>query len=171
MRRNVLLTTLIFGACCATAQLQTQPGPPNPADLIGEWYQSNVSTIDFVNSNTGAHTAPSGDRLNVRFFPDGTYKMGWLLQSSLYGCTSTVFGYKVGVYALDGTALRMQERSYSLTSKDNCHPEWNYEKHPPLKSGTVQVRMARTKYGPAIVWHEGGGDSVYFRETGRSLLN
>ena len=117
------------------------------ADLIGEWSKSKVSSIDFVDRSTGAHADPSGERLNVRFFPDGHYKLGRLLQSSLYSCTST------------------------LTSKDTCHREWNYEKHPPLRQTTYEWRLARTKYGPALVMRgPNGKDVIYMRENGRGLL-
>src|SRR5215469_11199450 len=78
-------------------------------DLIGAWSKSNVSTIDFVNPGTGSHADPSGERLNVRFFPDGHYKLGWLLQSSLYRCTSTVFGLKNGTYTAEGNTLRRSD--------------------------------------------------------------
>jgi hypothetical protein len=62
-----------------------QPLPrPDPSAVIGEWSKSKMSSVDFVDRSTGAHASPSGERLNVHFFPDGTYKLGWLLQSSLY---------------------------------------------------------------------------------------
>ncbi len=143
----------------------------SPADLVGEWSKSHVSTIDFVNPGTGSHADPSGERLNVRFFPDGTYKLGWLLQSSLYGCTSTVFGLKSGSYAVQGSALTMKDAASVLTSKDNCHREWNYEKHPALLQSTYQWRLGRTKYGQVLILRAADGkETVYARESGPSLL-
>lgn len=140
-------------------------------DLIGEWSKSNVSTIDFVNPSTGAHADPSGERLNVRFFPDGHYRLGWLLQSSLYNCTSTVFGLKNGMYSVDAGGLTMKDTDSVLTSKDTCHREWNYEKHPPLRQSTYQWRFGRTKYGPVLILRgPDGKETVYARETGPGLL-
>jgi hypothetical protein len=142
------------------------------AALIGEWGKSRVSTLDFVNPGTGAHADPSGERLNVRFFPDGTYKLGWLRQSSLYSCSSRVFGYKVGAYQVSGSQITMQDRSSTLTSRDTCHPEWNYEKHPPLARSVYQWRLERTRFGLALVMRgTDGKETVYLRETGRPLLN
>ncbi len=141
------------------------------ADLTGEWSKSDVSTIDFVNPSTGSHADPSGERLNVRFFADGHYKLGWLLQSSLYSCTSTVFGLKNGVYSVDGGALTMKDTDSVLTSKDTCHREWNYGKHPPLLESTYQWRFGRTKYGLVLVLRgPDGKETVYARETGPGLL-
>ena len=139
--------------------------------MVGEWSKSNVSTIDFVNPSTGAHADSSGERLNVRFFPDGHYKLGWLLQSSLYSCTSTGFGLKSGVYSIDGGALTMKDTDSVLTSKDTCHREWNYEKHPPLRQSTYQWRFGRTKYGLVLILRgPDGKETVYARETGPGLL-
>lgn len=143
-----------------------------PADLLGEWTKSHVSTVDFVNPNTGSHADPSGERLNVRFFPDGHYRLGWLLQSSLYNCTSTVFGDKTGTYQVLGNSLTMKDAASVLTSKDTCHREWNYEKHPPLLQSTYQWRFGRTKYGSVLILRgPDGKENIYARETGPGLLN
>jgi hypothetical protein len=139
--------------------------------LAGEWYLSHVSSIEYVNPNTGSHSGPSGERLVFRFYPDGQYKSGYLVQSSLYGCTMTVFGYKTGSYIIDGNRLTFTEKSYSLTSKDNCHAAWNYEKHPPLQQRTYRWRLARNQYGPVLVLTGADGkDAFYARETGKGVL-
>jgi hypothetical protein len=140
--------------------------------LIGEWSKSKVSSIDFVNRSTGAHSDPSGERLHVRFFPDGHYKLGWLLQSSLYNCTSSVYGEKVGIYQVRGDALSMKDTTSVLTSRDNCHPHWNYEKHPPLAETTYQLRFGQSKYGVVLLMRgPDGKETMYSRESGPGLLS
>jgi hypothetical protein len=157
---------LIFSVVVLSAMAQVQE-----ADLIGEWYKSKMSTVDFVNPATGAHANPSGERLNVRFQSDGTFKLGWLKQSSLYNCSSTVFGYKVGAYTLSNSVITMQVKNNTLTSKDNCHPQWNYEKHPPLGTTSYQLRLGRSQYGPVLIMRgPDGKEEVYARETGKPLL-
>jgi hypothetical protein len=143
-----------------------------PSGVVGEWSKSNISSVDFANPNTGSHASPSGERLNVRFFPDGHYKLGWLLQSSLYSCTSTVFGEKTGTYEIHGDELTMKDSASVLKSQDNCHREWNYEKHPPLRQSTYQWHLGRTKYGLVLVMRgPDGKDTVYARETGPGLMH
>lgn len=154
-----------------TPQVEFLPAA-SPADVIGEWSKSRVSSVDFVNPGTGSHASPSGERLNVRFFQDGRYRLGWLLQSSLYSCTSTVYGEKNGVYQVHGGALTMKDTASVLTSKDNCHREWNYEKHPPLAETTYEWRLGRTKYGLVLVMKgPDGKDTIYMREKEPGLLN
>lgn len=146
-------------------------GKADASELLGEWSQSEVSTLDFVNPSTGAHADPSGERLNFRLFPDGAYKIGWMLQSSLYGCTSQVFAYRTGVYTLDGETLTFTDKTYTLTSKDNCHSEWNYEKHPPLGKMAYRWQMGETKYGPGLILLGSDGKRrAFVRERGKGLL-
>ncbi len=146
-------------------------GGGDASELVGEWSQSEVSTTDYVNPGTGAHADPSGERLNIRLNADGTYKIGWLLQSSLYGCTSSVFGYKTGVYTVEGLTITFVDKTNTLTSKDNCHAEWNYEKHPPLGRSVYQWQMGETKYGPGLILlGTDGKKRAFVRETGKGLL-
>ncbi len=142
-----------------------------PDDVIGEWSKSHVSNIDFVNPDTGSHADPSGERLNVRFFPDGHYKLGWLLQSSLYNCTSSVFGEKTGQFEIRENKITMKDTESTLTSRDNCHRQWNYQKHPPLLQSTYEWRLGRTKYGTVLIMRgPDGKDTVYERQAGPGLL-
>jgi hypothetical protein len=173
---TVLLTVSLppvttWGADGWTPKVTILPGTPTRTELVGEWSQSEMSNVEFTNPNTGSFSDPSGERTNVRFFPDGSYRLGWLKQSSLYGCTMRLFGYKTGVYTLDGSGLEMQDQEASLTSSDNCRPQWNYKKPVPLKSFRYEMHLGRTKSGVVLVLRRPDGkDEVYKRETGTSLL-
>jgi hypothetical protein len=151
MRLTRVAGVLVLGTAAAFAQISS-------ARLAGEW--------------TRSHAAPSGERLSVRFFPDGRYKLGWALQSSVENCSSRVFGYKAGRYQLEGTALTMQDQSSTLSSQDTCHAEWNYEKHAPLAKSTYQLRLATSKSGPMLIMRgPDGKETAYARETGKPSLN
>ena len=124
--------------------LNAYPGWAQAPDaLIGEWSKSHVSTVDFVNPNTGSHASPS-----------------------------SVFGEKVGMYQVEGDKLSMKDSASVLTSKDNCHPQWNYEKHPPLAQTTYQWRLSQTKYGLALIMlGPDGKETMYLREKEPGLLS
>jgi hypothetical protein len=82
-----------------------------------------------------------------------------------------LFGYKVGVYSLIGSELTMDEKSATLTTRDNCHRQWNYKKTVPLNKVTYRPQLGRTKYGLVLVLHKANGeDDLYEKETGKSLL-
>ncbi len=147
-----------------TNDMRPIPGTTT-ADLAGVWSRSSFSTVDFVNRNTGSHAEPSGEHVEMKFSPDGAYTVGYLMQSSLYNCTTHVFGEKKGVYKVSNTTLAMEDREYVLRSQDNCHASWNYEKHPPLRKYSYQWSLARTQQGIALVLRgPGGNPEVYLRE-------
>ena len=166
-----VLVSLAFAQSGWAPKVSILPGSPDRAQLMGEWFQSEMRDTEFSNPNTGARSGPSGERTNIRFLPDGTFKLGWLKQSALYNCTMSVFGYKTGLYKMDGSTLTIEDREATLTSRDNCHPQWNYKKEVPLKTFTYQVLRGQTKYGLVLVLrHADGKDEIYERENGKSLL-
>jgi hypothetical protein len=171
--RGVILALemiLLAGAWFSAGALVAEGQTANDY-LAGEWFLSHVSSIQYVNPGTGSYADPSGERLVFRFDPDGHYKSGYFVQSSLYGCTMTIFGYRTGSYTIDGDRLTFTEKTYSLTSKDNCHAEWNYEKHPPLQQRSFRWRLARNQYGPVLVLTGSDGkEAFYARETGKGVL-
>lgn len=177
-RHNVFVLLLALSAVASFGQIkpgpwapsvQMIPGTPDPAYLVGEWGQSQMSTVDFV-SPGGGHADPSGERYNVHFFPEGTYKIGYLHQVALYNCTTTIFGYSTGTYTVRGTDLDMQGKTSSLRSSDNCHQQYNYEKQLDPGHTVYQWHLAKTKFGPALVLRTPSGqDRVYMREK-ESLL-
>jgi hypothetical protein len=86
---QLFIIVLMFGARTITwaadpwaPKIEILPGVPGRAELAGEWFQSRMSTVEFSNPYTGSFSDPSGELTNVRFLPDGTFKLGWLRQSS-----------------------------------------------------------------------------------------
>jgi hypothetical protein len=144
---RALSAILLFAA--ASAQVQEIPGPINPRDLIGEW----VWTVGTGGTPRGEQS-PSGERQSIRFFPDGTYKLGDFMQASHDArCTSAIFGLKAGVYRINGSTLELEEKSNTVTSNDNCRPDWNYTKNQPVTPRTVlQAAMGRGQFrGPVLI--------------------
>lgn len=140
-------------------------------ELAGEWSSSHGSTIGYVNPNTGSYAAPNGDRMHYRFFPDGRYIEAGLMQSSLYGCTMTVSGYKTGVYTVQDSKLTLDEKTYTFTSQDTCRREWNYVKHPPVSKQTYQWRLDQGQGGPKLVMTSEGKSFAYARvKAGQEIL-
>lgn len=72
-----------------------------------------------------------------------------------------VFGYKVGAYTLSGSTLTMVDQQATLTSRDNCHPQWNYKKPVPLKSFTYQPHLGRSE-----IWSRAGSSPPRWKGRG-----
>jgi hypothetical protein len=148
------------------------PGIVASEQLLGEWSKSHMSTENFVNPSAAAHEEPSGEKLNIRFYPDGSYKVGWLLQSCLNSCTRSIYGYRTGDYTLHGSTLTLEDKSYTLTSIDTCHKEWNYQKHPAPAKPSYELQMGRSsKCGTVLIMRSANGmDVVYCKENGKGMF-
>jgi hypothetical protein len=153
------------------AETHTPNAPTIARELLGEWSSSSSSSIGYVNPNTGSYAAPSGEWNRYKFFPDGSFIDAGMLQSSAYNCTSQVFGYRKGVYRVEGSKIYFEEREYTLTSKDNCHQEWNYEKHPPVSKYVLVYHFERDQYGIKMVMDSPDGKQYIYRPVeGKGIL-
>jgi hypothetical protein len=65
-----LLTALARAQDGWASKVSILPRSPDRAQLMGEWFQSQLSNIEFSNLNTGSRSGPSGERTNIRFLPD-----------------------------------------------------------------------------------------------------
>jgi uncharacterized protein (DUF2141 family) len=123
----------------------TTPAPTSQTSnaLEGNWYQGSSSGVDYYNPSTGSWAAPSGSGFRFTFNPDGTYEYSGLIQSSLYNCTMTVFGYETGSYSLQNDILVLTQNVSKMKSQDTCNSDFNYEKDVPLETDYRLVRFGQ----------------------------
>lgn len=123
----------------------TTPAATNPTSnaLMGAWYQGSSSGVDYYNPSTGSWAAPSGSGFRFTFNADGTYEYSGLMQSSLYNCTMTVFGYETGNYSLQNGILVLTQNVSKMKSQDTCTSDFNYEKDVPLETNYRLVHFGQ----------------------------
>lgn len=118
-----------------------------PAALTGTWGTGNVSATSFVNSRTGAYSAPSGTQVQYTFLPGGRYEYASLTTQSMHNCTTRLSTYKTGAVAIQGDVLTFIPESGKFTSQDNCNAKYNYEKSASLDRETYRWRIAQDQNG------------------------
>lgn len=123
----------------------TTPAPSStPANaLVGNWYQGSSSGVDYYNPSTGSWSPPSGSGFRYTFNADGTYEYSGLIQSSLYNCTMTIFGYETGTYSLQNDILVLTQKVSKMKSQDTCTSDFNYEKDVPLETDYRLLRFGQ----------------------------
>jgi hypothetical protein len=148
----------------------SNPAPASaPSNLTGEWlYRISGSSITFTDG-AGGYAAPSGELSGYKLKSDGTYEHGYMLSSSLYSCNTRIFGFETGTWWVDGDKLVFKDKTATLTSTDNCHKEWNYEKKRELGYYYYQFRLERDEYGLKIVFlkSDGNRDEYYKQDPGQ----
>ena len=138
--------------------------------IVGEWAQGYTSTIGFTNTAGGTNSAGT-NQVGMRFERDGTYKSAYYVQSSMYGCTVTAFGYKTGNYHVIGSTVYLDEKTYSLSSKDSCNSSRNSEKNPPLTHVKYNFSVRRDAEGEKLYLQTKSGDDIFYKNTGKSMLD
>jgi hypothetical protein len=135
-----------------------------PAALVGEWQTGTVSSVNFYNPTTGVWGAPSGTGMFFKFTQDGYYEKGVLLQSSLYGHTSTFFAYNKGTMTVEDNMIVLYPTYGKIKSVDNMVQENNYEKPDELKSETMLWEKGFDEYGLETLWlrYPDSGPSAFY---------
>jgi hypothetical protein len=123
-----------------------------PAQLAHAWYSGTVSSIYFHDRATGSWNQPSGTGVGYGFLPDGRYRKGVLLQSSLYNCTMTFFAYNEGTMTVEGNKIVLYPTYGRIKSLDNCVASNNYEKPDELKQETILWELRTDEYGVETLW-------------------
>lgn len=155
---TLALTTSVASACGggefteADRRALTTPRTPLPAELVGRWHTGSVSSINYYNPSTGQWAAPSGTGAAYVFDAEGYYEESGILQSSVYGCTTTLYFYKVGTVALetgaDGlTTLHLYPGHSRTKSEDNCNARFNFEKEGKLDDEVISIALGADAYG------------------------
>ncbi len=131
---------------------ENTPKTSVPAALVGEWQSGTVSSVNFYNPTTGVWGAPSGTSMFFKFTQDGYYEKGVLLQSSLYGHTTTFFAYNKGTMTVEDNMIVLYPTYGKIKSVDNMVEENNYEKPDELKSETMLWEMGLDEFGVETLW-------------------
>jgi hypothetical protein len=116
------------GAGRSTGANGGQPaGGDVPTKLVGKWQQGSTSDVNF-SDGLGSFSAPSGYILAWQFTADGHYAFDDFNQSSLYSCTTAVLGHETGTIDFSADSFTATAATATITSQDNCHAEYNYQK-------------------------------------------
>lgn len=142
-------TTAALAAAAETAGDQQRTAVPE--QLVGRWLTSSGSGSSYHDPATGTYSAPNSSQFAYEFQPDGTFEHAALIQSSLYNCTMTVFGYEAGTVAFDGPGLTVVPQTAVLRSTDTCVAENNYEKPGDTSESRFTWRLEPDPLGDGTV--------------------
>ena len=131
-----------------------------PAELVGEWEARFGSGTSYVNPNTGQHSAPNSTIDSYKIFANGRYEHGRLMQTSLHGCSTTIFGREVGTIMVRGSSLTLTAQPGTIDFKSNCgQNETRPSSFPPK---TLGWRVERGEFGLQLCLQNEAGESACF---------
>ncbi len=129
----------------------TAPTAGKANALLGTWTSGGMSMMADRNRVTGATTPSNGSTFKYVFTPDGRFEFIGLIQSTLYGCTTTLFNDKRGSVEISGSTLMLVPNKNFWRQQNSCAPNSNKEKDHTLAHEAFQFRTKTDEYGKAYL--------------------
>lgn len=122
-----------------------------PAELVGEWNNGRISMMSDVNTVTGSRTPSNGSTFKYKFSADGRFEFVGLLQSTMYGCTTSLFNEKVGKVEVEGNQITFIPSKNFWRNTYSCSPQSNKERDYVLDRETYEWRTKTDEYGKDFI--------------------
>lgn len=119
--------------------------------LAGTWGTGGMSMMADRNTVTGATTPSNGSTFKYVFTSDGRFEFVGLLQSTMYGCTTTLFNDKKGRFETDGETLTLIPSRNFWRQQNGCAPNSTKEREYTLERETFRLRTKTDEYGKQFV--------------------
>lgn len=156
----------------ATAYPSTQsvaftpaPAAAVPGELVGTWANGGMSMLLERNTVTGSTTPHNGSRFKYVFTADNRFEAIGLMQSTMYGCTTTLFNDKRGTIEVNGSQLTLIPSKNFWRQQNSCAPNSNKERDYTLERETFTWRTKTDEYGKKhICLANAKGETCYRQE-------
>lgn len=152
----------------STVAPNTPAATPKPASgvnsLLGAWDNGGMSLMGDRNRVTGSVTPSNGHTFKYVFTADGRFENIGIMQSTQYGCTTTLFNDKRGTYAINGNTVTLTPDKNFWRQQFSCAPTRNNERNYTLTPETYRWRTKTDEWGkPYICLANDKGESCYRR--------
>jgi hypothetical protein len=133
--------------------------------IVGTWTNGTVSMLNEKNLATGQITSRGGSTFKYVFRANGTFEFIGLINSTMYGCTTSLFNDKRGRYEINGSTITLIPSKNYWRNQYSCSPSSNKERNYVLERETYQYRLKTDEYGATLICLANDkGESCYRRE-------
>jgi hypothetical protein len=134
--------------------------------VVGYWKTGGVGTINEVNTVTGQTKNRRGKMFSYRFAADGSYTFHGYMESTMFGCTTSLFQEVTGRYLVDAGTIFLKPSRDVWTNSYSCFPNRNssQEKLAPAEK-SLQFGFKTDEYGKSFIClNDAGVETCYRRE-------
>jgi hypothetical protein len=162
--------TETVGNDSGSEQIESSPaaksgGNTGGGDIIGIWRNGGMSMIGERNTVTGSTTPSNGSTFKYVFTADGRFEFIGMMQSTMYGCTTSLFNDKRGRYEINGTKLTLVPSKNFWRQQNSCAPNSTKERDYTLERETLEFRTKTDEYGKLFICLANAkGETCYRRE-------
>ncbi len=133
-------------------------------EIVGTWTNGGMSLLQERNTVAGSTTPLNGSTFKYVFTADGNFEAIGLMQSTVFGCTTSLFNDKRGKYELNGSRITLIPSKNFWRNSYSCSPQSNKERDYVLERETLEWRTKTDEYGKShICLANAKGESCYRR--------
>jgi hypothetical protein len=132
-----------------SAQVERAGNPPQ--SILGTWTKGMMSTMGDKNRISGAVTPSNGTTFKYVFHPNGSFEFAGYMQSTMYGCTTSLFQDKRGKYRISDNEITLTLSKNFWRNQYSCSPASNKERDYNLDSENYTFRTKTDEYGKTYV--------------------
>ncbi len=132
--------------------------------VVGYWKTGGVGTINEVNTVTGQTKNRRGTSFSYKFAADGTYTFVGYMESTMFGCTTSLFNEINGRYMVDGTTIFLNPSRDSWKNMYSCYPNSNKSQLKTPTKKSLEFRFKTDEYGKDFICLMDGDAETCFRQ-------
>ena len=130
--------------------------------IVGTWTNGSVSMLSEKNLTTGAISSRGGSTYKYVFNSNGSFEFIGLINSTMYGCTTSLFNDKRGSYEISGSQITLIPSKNFWRNTYSCSPASNKERDYVLERETYSFRTKIDEYGKTLICLDSGkGEACY----------
>jgi hypothetical protein len=148
-----------------TVQPSASNSRSSSGGIVGTWTNGTVSSISEKNLSTGMISSRGGSTFKYVFNSNGTFEFIGLMNSTMYGCTTSLFNDKRGRYEINGSGVTLIPNKNFWRKQNSCAPNSNSEQNYKLDRETFELSTKTDEYGKFLIClADAKGETCYRRE-------
>ena len=119
--------------------------------VVGYWKTGGLGMINEVNTVTGQTKNNRGKTFSYKFAADGTYTFVGYMESTMFGCTTSLFNEINGRYLVDGTTIFLNPSRDFWKNTYSCFPNSNKSQTKVPTKKSLEFRFKKDEYGKDFI--------------------
>jgi hypothetical protein len=133
--------------------------------VVGSWKTGGLGMINEVNTVTGQTKNNRGNMFSYQFAADGTYTFVGYMESTMFGCTTSLFNEINGRYTVDGSTINLNPSRDFWKNMYSCYPNSNKSQSKTPTKKSLSFGFKTDEYGKDyICLSDAGAETCYRRE-------
>jgi len=131
--------------------------------VVGSWKTGGVGMINEVNTVTGQTKNNRGNMFSYNFAADGTYTFVGYMESTMFGCTTSLFNEINGRYLVDGTTIFLKPSRDLWRNTYSCFPNSNRSETKTPTAKSLEFRFKTDEYDKDFICLNDAGVETCYR--------